>query len=280
MILETPVADTNYPFLLREDHVRQVAKFLEGRFGINPFTGGNRLRIVVENQLAELQPKSFDAYIYYLRKEGSSALNQLLDSILIHETSFIRDPDQYASLTEFVIPDLHRRSQGKKMRFLSLGCSSGEEVYTLGIASRRVLGEKAGGRVEITGYDLSPDVLQIARRGNYDGFRLRDVNQDDKCQWFQEKGDHWEVKDELREGVQFFQQNLADPLLPCGVDLILCRNMLIYMSDDCRRTVFEAVHQSLLPHGYFLLGHSENALGHRDLFKSRKLGNALVYQPI
>lgn len=193
--------------------------------------------------------------------QAAAELSAALDLLTSGETYFFRHEEQIALLSGTILPSLHAQNAGsRRLTIWSAGCSSGEEAYTVAIllAESRLF---EGWHVRIVGHDLSHERIEHARQGCYFQGAFRSTNERIKKSYFTESGRIWQVKDELRRLCQFAPLNLLErnPEAFVGrVDLVLCRNVLIYLDERARARVMENLYERLTPGGYLLLGHSES----------------------
>jgi chemotaxis protein methyltransferase CheR len=185
-------------------------------------------------------------------------------ALTIGETYFFRDHEQLALLERVVFPALARRPGGqRRLRMWSAGCASGEEPYTLAMLAREA-GWAQG--VDVIGTDVAPARLATARRARYGRWSMRGVSPDRLARWFHAQGRHWTVDPEVARDVTFRMLNLADegwPSLETGIgamDLVLCRNVLIYFDAETIAGVARRLMASLAPDGWLFLGASDPML--------------------
>jgi two-component system, chemotaxis family, CheB/CheR fusion protein len=213
------------------------------------------------------QPNLAD-YADRLRNDAGEA-HALLGDLLLSITRFFRDPPAFAALATYVIPRLFdNRAAADPIRVWAPGCATGEEVYSIGI----LLLEEASLRdvsptIQLLGSDLEPSALSVAHQGRYPAAIEGDVSQERLQRYFVREGDHYQVKSELRDIVQFRSHSLLRDPAPSRVDLISCRNLLIYLERDQQRQVIAAFHEALSPNGYLFLGPSERAEHPAALFR-------------
>jgi two-component system CheB/CheR fusion protein len=214
-------------------------------------------RITRRMQFHHLQEPG--AYLELLRKKPEEA-QALSDDLLITVTSFFRDTDVFEALERDVIPRLFdNRGNDDVVRVWSVGCATGEEAYSLSIllleeAERR----ESSVSIQVFASDLHPHSLAQAREGFYPGDIEADVRPDRLKRFFQKESGGYRVRKEVRELVVFTPHNiLADPPFS-RLDLISCRNLLIYLQRPLQQQVAELFHYALKQDGYILLGSSEN----------------------
>lgn len=199
-----------------------------------------------------------------LLEADASAFQELVAELTVGETYFFREPEQLDFIRSRVIPELVRSpSPGGGVRAWSAGCASGEEAYSLAILLKEV---GLGGTATVLGTDLSHERLDRARRARYSRWSLRGVPPEVVDRYFAQRGNQYALTPEIREGVTFRQLNLADesyPSLASGVwtmDLILCRNVLIYLDRATVAGVARRLMRALSPRGWLFLGASDPPL--------------------
>ena len=225
------------------------------------------LKFVAERRLwprlEALGVKDFGGYYRLLRFDARAKeeLELAVDALVPHETYFFREPVQLGSFESELLPRLHKdRILEKRLRLWSAGCSTGEEPYTL---SMLVLesGLFDGWDIEILGSDLSRHALSRARKAEYGASAMRSTSDERKERFFEPLPEgRFKVRDAVRSRVSFAHVNLIDEggvaLLP-QMDVIFCRNVLIYFDAAARLQVVQSFRERLVLGGYLLLGHSE-----------------------
>jgi chemotaxis protein methyltransferase CheR len=231
----------------------------------------------------ELNFDSFQKYFYFLQYDprADAEFDQIYDLVTTNETYFFREPAQLSAFTEEIVPDLLSKKAVKKIRIWSAGCSSGEEPYSIAILLREG-GWFERATFEIFASDINQQVLAKARRGQYreSAFRATEANLRDK--YFTREADStWRISDEIRNRVSIGRMNLYDEArvsLLGQLDVILCRNVIIYFDDASKRVVVNSFYNRLVDGGYLLLGHSESLISLSTQFKLRHLKHDMVYQ--
>ena len=210
------------------------------------------------------ETKDMDQYLDVLRKDGNE-VEQLAKDLLINVTRFFRDTDVFEALTAKTIPELiaaHKSDQ--PMRIWVPGCSTGEETYSLAILFREALSEaKSGIKLQIFASDVDPDAIESAREGLYPASIKTEVSEERLKRFFSKDEHGYRVLPELRTAVVFTVQDvLTDPPFS-RLDMVSCRNLLIYLDTTAQAKVIALFHFALRQHGILLLGSSETA-GHID----------------
>ncbi|WP_066799531.1 CheR family methyltransferase [Sphingomonas soli] len=210
---------------------------------------------------------SVRGYLEMIRKpeRSKNELRILAQELTITETSFFRNPDQIDAFAQVALPDrIAARSDVRRLRLLSAGCSSGEEAYTLA-ACVQEHPALAGWDVPILGIDISSRALKKARTARYSPWSLRQTPSPLRARLFKESGGSFLLDRTIRERVSFEERNLTadDPLFwhPRAFDIIFCRNVLMYFSVEVARSVVARLARSLAPGGFLFLGHAETLRG-------------------
>jgi chemotaxis protein methyltransferase CheR len=230
----------------------------------------------------ELNFDSFQKYFYFLQYDprAESEFDQIYDLVTTNETYFFREPAQLTAFTEEIVPDILTRKPVKKVRIWSAGCSSGEEPYSLAILLAEA-GWYGKAEFEIFASDINQQVLAKARKGTYreNAFRATDPTMREK--YFTREAEAWRIRDEVRNRVSFGRLNLYDESrvsLLGHLDVVFCRNVIIYFDDASKRIVVTNFYNRLVEGGYLLLGHSESLISLSTQFKLRHLKHDMVYQ--
>lgn len=241
-------------------------------------------RRVKQRMIALKLSKVFD-YIRRLEdiESGGDELYQLANLLVTNETYFFREEFQLRTFGEEIMPELiasAMREGRNTIRVWSAGCSSGEEPYTIAmlIAERKDLGNL---KVEIYGSDLSEQMIAKARRGVYGASSFRVMDKSYVDNYFIMVGSQYQLCDQIKNMVKLDILNLLSfnyqPYLK-NLDVIFCRNVLIYFGLEARRGVVDRFFQILRPGGFLLLGHSESLMNLSTAFQLRHFKHDLVYQ--
>lgn len=219
-------------------------------------------------------------YLQWLRRpDGEADMVPLVESLLNGETSFLRTEAHFKALVEVVVPQWRRqRGPGQRLRIASLGCSSGEEPYSMAMVLHEILTQEEMAEVEITGVDVSSRALAAARTALYENHQLRELSAARRQRWFSPQGERWVLHPALRSSVRFLQHNLLHPLPFAGLDALFCRNVLIYFQRHVVAACFSEFHAALRPGGYLFLGHSESAFGFPEYFDPVQVPEGIIYQ--
>jgi len=238
---------------------------------------GEHKRQLVQGRLARrlraLKLRGFEAYVELLCRDPQSELGELASAISTNVTAFFREMHHYDLLVDELLPRwLEAKRPGGKLRIWSAGCSTGEEPYALAMVLAEAL-ERSGSNVDarILATDLSPQALEVARRGEYPLDRLGGVSEARRSRWFLRGEGAYEglacVHPRLRELVSIQPLNLLHEWPMRGpFDAIFCRNVVIYFDKPTKQKLFERYAGLLEQGSYLFLGHSESMHGLSDAF--------------
>jgi two-component system CheB/CheR fusion protein len=192
----------------------------------------------------------------------------LFDMVLINVTSFFRDEAAWTYLSDEVVPAmLAGKPAGSPIRVWSAGCASGEEAYTLAIVLAEALGaETFLERVKIYGTDVDEDALSAARHGTFDDRQIRPVPDDLRDRYFERVGSGWVFRRDLRRAVIFGRHDLTANAPISRLDLLVCRNTLMYFNSEAQDLIIARFRFGLLPGGHLFLGKAETLLAHSGSF--------------
>ena len=222
----------------------------------------------IERRIVVTHNRNLQEYVKYLSNNPDEA-RLLAKEVLIGVTSFFRDPDYFDVLKDRVIYDLVKNAHGsEQIRVWVAGCSTGEEAYSIAILFSEVMEELGVRRdIKIFATDLDADSIAVAGRGIYGDNISEDVSVTRLSRYFSRKGNHYIVGHDIRKMIVFAQHNVfQDP--PFGkLDLISCRNLLIYFQNILQRNLFAIFHMALNDKGYLFLGRSESVIDYDDVFR-------------
>ena len=222
----------------------------------------------IERRIVVTHNRNLQEYVKYLSNNPDEA-RLLAKEVLIGVTSFFRDPDYFDVLKDRVVYDLVKNSTPtEQIRVWVAGCSTGEEAYSIAILFAEVMEELGLRRdVKIFATDLDADSIAVAGRGIYGDNISEDVSVARLSRYFSRKGNHYIVGHDIRKMIVFAQHNVfQDP--PFGkLDLISCRNLLIYFQNVLQRNLFAIFHMALNDRGYLFLGRSESVIDYDDVFR-------------
>jgi chemotaxis protein methyltransferase CheR len=205
----------------------------------------------------------------------------MLERLLTQETSFFRYPAVFDALGKKILPELQERKfwdNPRTLRIWSAACSTGEEPYSIAIAVADALPFAEAWRIEILATDISRRALQHAERGVYSGRSLENLAPQQLDNYFTKTRHGYVVKPRIRRMVTFAPMNLSQAVYVGRMDCIFCMNVLMYFSDERRKSVLQRFSECLEPGGYFLLGHAETLNNSSVRFDSLVLGDCRIYR--
>ena len=253
-----------------QDHLHAVLALLQTRLGLD-FRQYKQSTLVrrIERRMELNQTETANDYLQLLRKR-TEELERLCKDLMLGVTSFFRDPESFAALEAHAIRELVTQVKNDNiLRIWVPGCATGEEAYTIAMLFLDELQQQGKKfKVKLFASDINQSALDTARTGIYPASIAVDVPSERLQRYFSKiDDDRFEINKILRESVVFAQQNLtADPPFS-RLDLISCRNLLIYLKAPTQQRLISLFHFALKPSGYLMLGDNENLGKHGDLFE-------------
>ncbi|MCV7444347.1 PAS domain S-box protein [Mycobacterium paraense] len=242
------------------------------------FTGYKRTSLMrrVRHRMDQAGYSTFEEYLDVLQA-SSDEFAALFNTILINVTAFFRDPDAWDFIAAEVIPRmLAERGPDDPIRVWSAGCASGQEAYTLAMLLAEALGPDAfRQRVKIYATDIDEEALSEARAASYDAKAIESVPADLLARYFEQANSRYVFHKDLRRAVIFGRNDLVKDAPISRVDLLVCRNTLMYLNAETQRNVVGRLHFALAPQGTLFLGHAEMLLSHSDRFSPLNLKNRI-----
>lgn len=266
------------------DEFRTIRDLIHGYCGI--YFNEDKAYLLMRRLAPRLEATGARTFTEYgrLLRFGARArreLEEAVDRVAVNETYFFREDYQLRAFAEEILPALRDdRDREPRLSIWSAGCSSGEEPYTISM----LILEDGGFRdwdVRIIGSDISRKVLRAASAGSYRQAALRQTSPVRRDRFFYRDGERWAVREDVRKPVAFARLNLLEnqPLDLVGeVDVLFCRNVLIYFDAAARQRVLASFYDRLAPGGYLLLGHAETLLHLGTDFELVQLQHDTVYR--
>lgn len=222
----------------------------------------------VQRRMQVVDVADIGEYLEVLR-ENPDEVQNLFNDLLIGVTQFFRDPREFDALQTKIIPQLlEGKGAGDNIRVWVLGCATGEEAYSIAILLREHMANlDPVPTIQIFATDIDVRALAAARVGRYPKSIAGDLTPERLARWFVREGDTYCVLKELREMCIFSSHNLIRDAPFSRLDLISCRNLLIYLSSELQSSVIPLLHFALRPGGFLFLGNSENVTRHTNLFE-------------
>ena len=271
---------------MKDREFRWFADLVRSHCGIS---FGPETRFLLERRVVrrmrELSITSLPAYQFELRNESrrDGELAELVDEITTNETYFFRERSQLRALVGEILPEAlvaRRERGGGPVSVWSAGCSSGEEPYSVVILAREA-GFDPERDLRVYASDISRRMMKRARSGTYREASFRETEPALRNKYFEEKDGAWTVSDAVKKSVEFIHMNLLDRsrvALLGAIDVILCRNVMIYFNAETKRELISTFENKLRPGGHLLLGHSESLINVTSGLELRHLRSDLVYR--
>ncbi len=236
----------------------------------------------------QLKCTSFAELYHKARTEKEREIERkIIDAISTNETYFFRDKSPFELLQHKIIPDLiDKRAKitpaGKpiNIRIWSAAASTGQEVYSIAIVLKELYLDTGKYQIKLIGTDISNTAITQASYGRYNKFEIsRGLSPEKVRKYFNEDGDHWRIRDEIRAMVMFKKMNLMEPFMGIGkFDIIFCRNVAIYFTSQERKRLYEKIAGVLEPDGYLMIGSTESLTNDTSLFAPQKYLRSIFYQ--
>lgn len=236
---------------------------------------------ILENRLYEVMLKRkfnnvMEFYDLIIKNDGE--LRSFLDRVTTNLTKFFRNEPQFDALKNYVFSDLMKKNDNEKIiKIWSAGCSTGEEPYTIAMLAHEYFGKYKDWQVKIIASDISLKSLLIAKEGYYDFNRVKNIPEKYLKTYFDKIGQGYRIKDFIKKMIYFDYHNLMHKASYKNLDIIFCRNVIIYFDKKGQEFVINKFYNLLKPYGYLFLGHSESLFGMNTKFKFNKIGNAITY---
>lgn len=275
---------------INPDELKVWAQLIHKLCGIVLDSGkGYLLESRLSEILTETGSSSFSELLYKVKSDPSNRLNRkVIDAMTTNETSFFRDSSPFDLLQHKLLPELIDRRKARygvsgqiPLRIWSAACSTGQEVYSIGIVIKELLGDSPGFQPQILGTDISDQALKKASYGVFSRFEIeRGLRPSYLDKWFTRQDDSYKIRDEVRALASFKPINLIDPFkFPQPFDIIFCRNVAIYFSEDDTRRLFEKIADVLSPDGALIIGSTESITAITSRFAPHRYLRSVFYSP-
>ena len=260
-----------------DESFEALLRFVRDSRGFD-FTGYKRGSLMrrVRHRMDQAQCETFDDYLDVLQAD-SDEFDALFNTILINVTSFFRDPEAWDLITGEVVSGLlAERSPTDPIRVWSAGCATGQEPFTIAMVFAEAMGTEAfRQRVKIYATDVDEEALAEARLATYDTRQLESVPEPLREKYFEKIGGHYAFHKDLRRAVVFGRNDLVKDAPISRVDLLVCRNTLMYFNAETQRNIVKRLHFALGLRGTLFLGHAEMLLSHTERFTALDLPNRI-----
>jgi len=248
------------------DEFFALQKVVKSMAGIN--LSENKQSFVIarlSSRVKQLHCSSFTDYLKLLSNDSNDEISTFIDKMTTNETYFFREEDHFTYLIQEILPHYFKK-YNEELRLWSCACSTGDEPYTLSILLNEFVSKNAKANFKILASDISITVLKKAIDAKYIAESLRKLPDRYRHQCFKQiDEDQWQLLDEYKNSVSFKKINLLKDNYPLkkGVNVIFCRNVMIYFDQETREIILDKLHSALAPNGYLFLGHSESLVSNQ-----------------
>ena len=219
-----------------------------------------QMRRRIDTLITKNKITSYDDYVKLI-KSNPEKFEEFVNFLTINVSEFYRNPEQWEVLDKDVFPRLVQKF-GKSLKVWSAACSTGDEPYSLVMALSRHVPLS---NIKIIATDIDKQVLDKARMGLYNAKSISSVPEDFKKKYFTQVGGSYQISDEIKKCVEFKEHNLLKDPYPTGCHLIVCRNVVIYFTEEAKDEIYRKFNQSLVKEGVLFIGSTEQITNYKDL---------------
>lgn len=264
---------------LNDEDFEKFRKTIYDESGIT-FSATNRpiLDSRIKEILREKKIETAGEYYELIHKDHEE-MKRMLDSVTTNLTRFFRNQPHFDAFEKYVIPHVLEEKKltgDKTVRVWSAGCSTGEEPYTIAMLLKRILPPEYD--FSVTASDISLKSLMVAQQGFYAENKVDGIPQDFLAQYFTKKEGGYQINKDLMDRVKFDYHNLKNDTGMRNLDIVFCRNVMIYFDEPAQLVVLDRFWESMAKHSYLFIGHSESLFGMNTKFEFLKTDWACLYQ--
>ena len=219
-----------------------------------------QMRRRIDTLVTKNGAKSYEDYVALIKKD-KALFEQFVNFLTINVSEFYRNPDQWKLMDESVIPKL-LANNNRQIKIWSAACSTGDEPYSLAMAFSKHIPLS---NIKILATDIDKQVIQHAQVGLYNAKSIVGVPDDMKKKYFTQVGSSYQIADEIKKCVEFKEHNLLKDIYPKDFDLILCRNVVIYFTDEAKDMIYQKFFESLKKKGVLFIGSTEQIGNYKDI---------------
>lgn len=219
-----------------------------------------QMRRRIDSLLTKNKVGSYDEYLQLIKRDNTK-FEQFINFLTINVSEFYRNPEQWEFLDKEVFPMLIQRF-GQNLTIWSAACSTGDEPYSLVMALSRHVSLR---QIKIIATDIDRQVLDKAKVGLYNEKSIAAVPDDLKAKYFTKVGSSYKISDEIKERVEFREHNLLKDPYPGGCHLIVCRNVVIYFTEEAKEEIYKKFNEALVQDGMLFIGSTEQIMNYKEL---------------
>ena len=219
-----------------------------------------QMRRRIDTLVVKNGANSYEDYVTLIRKD-KVLFEQFVNFLTINVSEFYRNPDQWKLMDETVIPKILENNK-RQIRIWSAACSTGDEPYSLAMAFSKHVPLS---NIKILATDIDKQVIAHAQVGLYNAKSIAGVPEDMKKKYFTQVGTSYQIANEIKRCVEFKEHNLLKDVYPKDFDLILCRNVVIYFTDEAKDMIYAKFYESLKKQGVLFIGSTEQISNYKDL---------------
>ncbi|MBO5371320.1 MAG: protein-glutamate O-methyltransferase CheR [Lachnospiraceae bacterium] len=224
-----------------------------------------QMRRRIDTLITKNKCQTYDVYVELIKKDKEK-FEQFVNFLTINVSEFYRNPEQWKLLDREVIPELIQKF-GKNIKIWSAACSTGDEPYSLVMAFSKHLPLN---QIKVIATDIDKQVLAAAKVGLYNEKSIAGVPDEFKKKYFTKVGSSYQISNEIKSRVEFKEHNLLKDPYPSGCHLIVCRNVLIYFTEEAKEDIYKKFNQALTKDGVLFIGSTEQIMNYKELNYGRK----------
>lgn len=219
-----------------------------------------QMRRRIDTLITKNKISSYDDYVALIKKDNEK-FEQFVNFLTINVSEFYRNPEQWKILEQEIFPKMIQKF-GKNLKIWSAACSTGDEPYSLVMTLSKLVPLSS---IRIIATDIDKQVLDTARMGIYNEKSIAGVPQDMKSKYFTKIGSSYQISDEIKKRVDFKEHNLLKDTYPTGCHMIVCRNVVIYFTEEAKDEIYKKFQQSLVKDGTLFIGSTEQIMNYKEL---------------
>lgn len=224
-----------------------------------------QMRRRIDSLVDKRSCKSYKEYVTLLGKDRG-AFDEFVNFLTINVSEFYRNPEQWKMMVDDYVPELIKKF-GKNLKIWSAACSTGDEPYSLVMALSELIDIS---KIKIYATDLDKQVIAQAKTGLYSAKSIAGVPEKYKKKYFTKVGPSFKISDEIKRHVEFHEHNLLRDRYPANYHMIVCRNVLIYFTEEAKAEVYKKFNDSLVNHGILFIGSTEQVMDYRSIGYKRR----------